>query len=209
MKVNKAILLVLICSLLALSTKSQTTEKGRFLIGGESNLNFSSMTYEMEYDGESEELGKTTTLSFSPHVGYFVIDNLAIGAYFPVGYSKEKDEDKSETTMETIGFSPFIKLYLGKGMAKPYLRGSLGFGKSKVRYYDPEYDESEKMSAKTTTYELGTGVGIFINKTISIDLGLNYTHTKLDPEDDDSFYGMDINQITKGVNFSVGFIVLL
>lgn len=209
MKVNKAIVLVFLCSLLALSTKSQTTEKGRFLIGGESNLNFSSMTYEMEYDGESEELGKITTLSFSPHVGYFVIDNLAIGVTFPLSYAKEKDEDKSEYINKTIQFAPFIKFYIGKGIVKPYLKGAIGIGKSFSSYNDPVNDESEKRTAKATSYNLGAGVGIFINKTISIDLELNYTHTKLDPEDDDSFYGMDINQITKGVNFGVGFIVLL
>jgi len=209
MKINKAILFVFTCSFLALSAKSQTTEKGRFLIGGESNLNFSSMTYELEYEGESEELGKVTTLSFSPHVGYFIIDNLAIGVTFPFSYAKEKDEDKSEYIEKTVQFAPFIKFYMGKGIVKPYLRGSLGIGKSYSSYNDPVNDESDKNTAKTTSYNLGAGVGIFINKTISIDLGLNYSHTKLHPENDDSYYSVNINQITKGVNFGVGIIVLL
>jgi hypothetical protein len=53
-------------------------------------LNFSSVNSKFESDDVNEDLGKTTTLEFSPQIGFFVIDGLALGMELPIMPSLEK-----------------------------------------------------------------------------------------------------------------------
>ena len=56
-------------------------EKGKILVGGSSNLRFSSNTWSTEVEGEDDSYhkSKTSEFSFVPQVGYFVMDGFAVG----------------------------------------------------------------------------------------------------------------------------------
>jgi hypothetical protein len=83
-----SIAVVLFCSFTTLNAQ---TEKGTFLLGGETKLNFSSVSSKFESDDVNEDLGKITTLEFSPQIGFFVIDGLALGMELPIMYSLENE----------------------------------------------------------------------------------------------------------------------
>src|SRR5690554_3948454 len=83
------------------------TEKGNFLLGGTSSLNFASLSLKLENDNVSEDAGKTSAIEFTPGAGYFIADNLAVGVQFSVNSaSQEEDGDKyTETTTMLLPFA--------------------------------------------------------------------------------------------------------
>src|ERR1700710_1032719 len=76
------------------------TEKGNFLVGGTAGFQTNSTN---------------TTIAFSPNVGYFVKNNLAVGASSTLSSVKE---DFLKTTTFNIG--PFARYYVGHSNFKPF-----------------------------------------------------------------------------------------
>ncbi len=92
-------------------------------------------------------------ISFAPQFGYFVVDNLAIGA--AVSVTKMKDIDPS------FGIGPFVRYYLNNGL----------FGQ--VRY---EFQSMPGILDNVTGSAAGIGIGYaaFLNNSISIEPVLFY-----------------------------------
>jgi len=72
------------------------------------NLGFSTVK-----DLDDDEIdAKFAAFNFQPRIGYFVIDNLAIGLDLMAGIVREKDPDDSDTwTVTTLGAGPFVRYY--------------------------------------------------------------------------------------------------
>ena len=109
MKLQKiAFLLFTFC---AINTFSQT-EKGTYLIGVNSNLNFKFDSNSVQGTNFSRDAGTTKAFTISPEVGYAVKNNFFIGLGFSYGYSDIDDKDFGyESITNTISASPFLKLY--------------------------------------------------------------------------------------------------
>lgn len=202
---------VLILSLLLYSfvgfsqTEEETatpTTKGNFVIGGSSNLNFSSTTPKVRRLGGTQDEGKTNTrFSFMPNAGYFVIDNLAVGVGVSLTSSKITSDDlDSESTNTSFVFSVFSRYYFTKGDIKPFLQGTVGLGLSDSKGKINDIDN--KVKSSVFNYGLNGGVAFFIGKRVSIDLGAGYISSSRKPRD-----GNDSNFrfIDKGIGFDVGF----
>ncbi|MGV8092156.1 MAG: outer membrane beta-barrel protein [Mangrovibacterium sp.] len=173
------------------------TEKGKFLLGGNSNLLFYTNKYHWD---ENDPSGRSWDISFAPQVGYFVTDGLAAGMEFPFRHIWGDDEK-----ITSISCGPFLRYYFGKTQFKPYLTAGTEFGKS-VSEYTYSNEEASKTTDRTFAYRLGGGLGIFITKNISVDLGLLYIHEKYRSKYEDN----EPNKMnSKGLAVDIGFVLVL
>jgi outer membrane protein len=99
---KKVTFLFLLLSALVISSVSAQTSHGNMMVGGA--LSFSTTSYQ----GNSD-LGNSST-TFSPGFGYFVIDNLAVGAN--IGFSgSTNDTGGTKTERTSFSFGPFARYY--------------------------------------------------------------------------------------------------
>ncbi|WP_439183889.1 outer membrane beta-barrel protein [Carboxylicivirga taeanensis] len=189
---KKELMVMAVLAFLATASFAQT-EKGKVVFSGASDLSFSSMKYQQEYDGEDMgDDSKMNTFNIKPSVSYFVIDNLSLG--LALDFESQKVEDYKETSF-MVG--PMVRYYFGTSNIKPFIQGDVMFGSYKED--DDGWDSKKKLSA----WDLGAGVAIFVNDFISVDLGLGYVSlTATDDEDDKS------KVKASGVVFNGGFSIV-
>ena len=156
-------------------------------------LTFSSMKWS-EYD-EKEEY---TILNFSPKLGYFVANNLVIGANVKLWTQKMED---SKTSIYGIG--PFVRYYFTDGKIVPFAEAEATFSQYKDTW-DSDYSDGEDKE-NLTMLALGGGVAFFINKYISVDGMIGYKTMSLKDTDDDEDEKMTINNFGLAIGFTVTF----
>ncbi len=181
---------------------SAQTEQGRLLIGGNSNLNFTSVNNKWKNDSGDGDLGSSTKFEFAPQVGYFVVDRLAVGLELPVSLQTEKNKNDDKFNTNSFAVMPFARYYFGQNNVKPYLHGGFGIGSLKLK----DVSDSDETKLNTFVYGISGGVAIFINDNIALDLGLGYQSTTLRPSED---MDGDPKNISNRVAFNVGFSLFL
>ncbi len=182
------------------------TEKGKFLTGGQYILNFASTTNSISDQTNSNVTGKYRTLSLSPRAGYFILDNVPAGLEFLYTYASSKD---GSTTSHSSSYFliPFIRCYFGKSAVKPYLQAGAGPGWKKGSSVDFGYSSTSE--SKLFRYELGGGLGAFINEHISIDLGLSYKVTTESFQMHTTVGSPASKTLNKNLEALVGFVICL
>ena len=176
----KKFTILMIAMFAALGTFAQF-EKGRALVGG--GLAFSAQTSKSKANGNSVTTGKTTSFSIDPQVGFFIIDNLAVGAGLDITLSKWKDEfdndeDESYTSFE---FQPIVRYYLPVGV---FFQGQFGVGSRKYKYEDGSDDEKYN----TTSFALAVGYAHFLNDHVAVEPMVGYRSSALKDKDTDYKY---------------------
>ena len=168
---------VLLIAALAVSSVSfAQTSKSTWMLGG--GAGFSS--------SKTGDLDPTTNLNFSPSIGYFVIDNLAIGAQIVVNSEKTGDVSTS-----TTAFGPSVRYYftsLGNN-AKLFGGLNIAFGSSK----------QDDVSVSATAFGVEAGAAFFLNQSIALEAGLGYNSLKVKDYDDPT------NTIGLRVGFQIHF----
>ncbi len=145
------------------------TQKGNWMIGGSA-----------EFTSQKQNDFKTTTFGINPNAGYFVIDDLAIGAALQFSSVKDDDEDDAFTT---FAFGPFVRYYfvdLGPS-AKLFANGSFGFGN--VKYGD---------SQSFTQWDISAGPAIFLNQHTALEIALGYGSQKFKDFDAINAFGLRV-----------------
>jgi hypothetical protein len=172
-------ILLLFISGLSLSLFAQidkTIKKGNVLLGGSIGAGYS--TSKSDY---SDSDYKNYYLSFSPGMGYFLIDNLAVGLHLPLSYDLSKYSDITYKTFR-IGFGPYLKYYSDKGIF-------LGLEISVLGSFNDNESDSEFSSStyKYIVYEINPCIGyaFFINQKVSLETSLNYQYQRMVSEADD------------------------
>lgn len=140
------------CSILTFSQ----TEKGKMLIGGTAG-----------FDIQFEDPDDVVSIDFSPGLGFFVIDNLAVGGALSVSYSKAGDFSATG-----FGISPFGRYYFGAGMTKIFLQAQGGYVTAKV-----DFGGGNDNTGKGYVLQGGPGVALFLNEFVAIEGMLAYTKT--------------------------------
>lgn len=152
------------------------TEQGKIVVSGKTGLDFTSTKFQGYYDGEKVgDSEKTSNFSFTPSVGYFVIDNLAVGLGLSLDLSKDEDDDTQTTFAVTPGVTYYFPL---DGMIKPFLGANVGFASSTTK------SGSTKEKTSGLTFGGGAGVAFFLKDNVSLDLGLGYQQVNLKDDDD-------------------------
>lgn len=179
------------------------TAKGNFVIGGSSSSGFSSITSDTESNSENSQNSeaKNTSFGLRSRVGYFVIDNLAVGGEFSFSSGKRKsDALNSESTNTAFGFSPFARYYFTERNIKPFIQGNVGVGFSNSKG-ESDLGENE---FKTSNFNYGFdgGVAFFLGDHVSIDLAIGYLSNSTKPRDNNDD---EVRFTTDGFSFNAGF----
>lgn len=134
------------------TTQAQFNQ-GRILLGG--NVNFFSMKDETVQTGLPNRSSNSTQFQLSPNVGYFIIDNLAVGA--DVALSTVSGGSSSTTLLA----GPFVRYYI-KGL---FVEGEYNFGSGK----------NGDIKSSTNAWLGGIGYAAFMNDHIAIEPTVAYT----------------------------------
>ena len=167
-------------------------EQGTMLVGGSAGLEL--ITNKEKAGGSTSTFGKSTSFNFSPRVGYFVINNLALGAELGFSMSKFKaDGADYETNSSGVTIGPFARYYFGKF----YGEGTFGVGSNKDKE-DDAGDITEQKSS-VTSWSVGAGYAIFLNESVAIEPKIGYGSSTLKYKDVDNY-----KDIYAGLFFRLG-----
>ncbi|OOG71884.1 outer membrane protein [Flavobacterium sp. A45] len=185
----------LLVALLFSTILTAQTEKGTFAISGKTGLGFNSTTVKQETSGNSIDGPKTSSFNISPSLGYFIINNLSLGLDFDYNTVTTKRKavflDSGATggftivdekiTQNTLSIIPTATYFFAKGKTRPYINAGMGFGNTKQKYnYSGSSTDADMFSNYNTSnngliWGAGGGLAYFISKTISFDLGVEYS----------------------------------
>ncbi len=166
-----------------LSVNAQVS-KGSMMFGGSLGANTT-----MEKTTKSTAVGASdvktpsyTDWNFSPTVGYFVADGLAVGLMLNVGSTyvgtSTNGTAKENVSMSNMGVGLFARKYM-EVAEKVYLHGQAGLMYSSGSYTDRVADGTDKLKdgAKTTASGMGLnitpGITYFVSPKWGIDFSLN------------------------------------
>lgn len=142
------------------------TEKGDWMVGGNFRLNTAD---------------ESTQITFTPSAGYFVINNLALGANLVVDYTKFGENKRTD-----LGIGPFVRYYFTQANVRPILQGNLDFLSSRNK------TPIGSNTSNGLSYFLGGGAAIFISEQVSIDGLIGYDHSKYEGLDGSGGFAMAI-----------------
>lgn len=168
----KKITLFVVVLFTAFSVNAQI-QKGRFLVGGTSNLSFLSSKSTYRYDGTTTKKIKISSFEFSPEVGYFIMDKLAIG--LDLSYSSEKEKVDNEAWSDpsrTFGMAFFGKYYFEAGSFKP-------FGKAQLGYLHIAGSDNDVNKFNGVALGVAAGAAYFINDLVAFEASLGYDYAKV------------------------------
>ena len=194
--------------------KAQTT-KGKYLVGvssaisasGESN-SFCSMGYstsKTNYGSSKSTSNKQWSLgaNASPKLGYFVVDNLALGLNVSVWAQHTNVNNDYSVNSSLVGAGPFVRYYLASEKIKPFFEIGGYYGQYGSKYLKSSF--SNRLSS-IVNVDCAAGLAFPIGDKVNFDLQLNY----------DYYYNKQIinNPVkvrtnTSTVGLKLGFVVLL
>jgi outer membrane protein len=185
-------------------------EKGNWLFGGSSTLEFNTSKEKIKTGGTTNDGSTYTDFDIRPQIGYFVIDKLPIGLMLDIDIDKEKYTDPdSEYKWTSFMVGPFVRYYfIDLEGLMPYAEASMGIGSgnTKTNYMGSESDDKYG----TFAYGFGAGATYFITDNVGVDLFIGYANCQEKyAADDESARSEDDDVVYKygGLDFNIGFII--
>lgn len=171
--------------------------QGRMLVGG--SAEFSTSTDKDKSGSTTVTNGTFTSLSIAPSFGYFVIDNLAVGASLSLSLSKwnSKRSNGTDYNATAIQFQPFARYYLPIGL---FFQGKVGLGTTKTKYDDDNIDESKN---NTTSLALSAGYPIFLSDNVALEPEIGFRAGRSKDPDSGS------KDLHSGIFMRIGFQIYL
>lgn len=187
---------------LSLSPLFSQVEKGSKLIGVSfGSFSFTNSNSQTTYSNTPTKYksdGSSYSVSINPNLGFFVIDNLAVGASVSVSYygSKSKSTNTSSTTSSTSEYvqpsfyiGPFARYYVpgsGKGRIFAQVNGQYGIygGSSKSRSGSGYHSETITRPKGDWNAGAAAGYEYFPNPYLGFyaTVGVNYGKSKTEYE---------------------------
>jgi outer membrane protein len=197
---QKLILLSILITIFTFAVSAQT-EKGSISISGRSsfegayfsnrikgaNINISDR-YAMSVDGYS--------ITITPSIGYFVIDNLSVGAQSSFSIT---DGDYQSKTSQFVLMPTVAYYFPTKGPVKPFVAIGAGYTNISMEL-SLQGSNVDNMSFGGFAFAGGAGAAFFVRNNISIDLMLEYAEVSAKYSKDSSY-----KYSTKGLGGSIGF----
>jgi len=167
------------------STFAQT-QKGNFDLSGKTGLNFLFSSGSSGTDSIQATKTKSNEYEFTSGAGYFIINNLSVGVSGRYSYNYSKIEtnnyinNTTQNITETLTIVPQIQYYFPiEGKLKPTT--AIGVGYTWLQERDSRVTENynKVYSLSGLSFYGVLGVSYFITKSVSFDLGFQYSHSKL------------------------------
>lgn len=129
----------------------------------------------------------SSQFEFSPSVGYFLMDGLAIGAR--LSYETEK---LGTNRVKGVGFGPFARYYFGSEKLLPFFEGAFDFSNRKY--------ETGSLTTTEQAFSVfgGGGVAVFLNENVALEGVFGYRNTRVKNQSGNG-----------GLNLRVGFQIYL
>lgn len=157
---NYFLILFLCFTISAFGQIEKPITQGHVLIGG-------------DFIGVYDKIGtsKTTQIVATPNIGYFIINNLALGAIIPIQYV---NVEKSYSYI-SMGFGPYLKYYFNTGI---FL--SVNSSGSILNYkYPSSFYSNQSFNTKMVSVSPGIGYAYFLNNNVSLEGGVFYEYYKI------------------------------
>lgn len=198
----KKLLLASAVVLFGMSNAQMT--KGDWVFSGNTGAGFNQVNTKFKAEGISLDGPKMSTFSFSPSVGYFVIDKLAIGLEATVLSTTTKYDGDKETTT-ALGILPNATYYfVNDSKVVPYLGAGIGYGSVKNSYKSDFIDNS--FSDETTTdglaWKVKGGITYMATQSLGINLGASYDQFSNKETYDNVEVKTNVNTFGVNVGFS-------
>ena len=203
---KRTLLLLMSMAFFAFQAQAQLTE-GSWMIGLSSNffgggngitvfnpntVGFAATSGKVKQGDNESDLENRTYFNISPTAGYFIMDNLVVGAGIGFDLYKEEDDDNAETT---FGISPFVRYYFDMENVKPFAQIGAGIG---------SYSDDDNDKESISHIGIGAGIAVFLNEKISVDFVLGYTSETYKPDDAD-----DLKFIYNSFGLGIGLTMFL
>ncbi len=187
----KKLLLIAAVAVFGLNVNAQT-EKGNWIFGGNTSFSFASTNATIEFDGEEvDDDNKSSVFSVTPSVGYFVIDNLAVGMDLSFTSTKE-DDGNNDFTVSSFAVIPSGTYFFEAGdKFKPYV--GVGVGLISTSAGDDDINKSSGLAIRGKG-----GVAYFLNESIALDFSVQYLNTSQKNKEESDL-------VTKNNSIGVGF----
>lgn len=166
------------------------TDKGKFYVGGSTNMMFSFQKFETKNNLE------VSNYNISPSLGIFLMKNLLTGFEFSYSYEESKSSSSTEQNQipSSSGFinipvnyqhklqektyltSFFLKYYIDLSNASPLkltINSQVGFGENISKDIWLDLGSTNKQEF-IYTYKLGGGLSYFFKQMISLDVNVLY-----------------------------------
>lgn len=203
MKNLMKLFMVAVVYTMATSSFAQT-QKGNIVLSGGTGLQFISSNVKYIYDGKTDGEYRTSSLSFTPSIAYFIADDLAIGLSSVFSVTTHKQEDGDKNISNSITILPTVLYYFPiEGKIRPIAQIAAGLY-SQTHKYIPKSGSDNKSSASGIALNVGGGIAYFIKENISLNFGLSYTMVNL-TESDDNKVKMKQGNFGSNVGISVYF----
>jgi hypothetical protein len=156
------------------------TEKGKMFIGGRFNLygnNNSQLDtmYKHEYD--------RIEFTIFPNFGYFIADNLAIGANISLGVSKSNETNDYinrapynstntyKTNLISMGLGGFVRYYVNiTDKFKFFVNGNLGYQfQTEKRTYSNRYPTNQTIESNNISINISPNLVYFVTPKLGIE----------------------------------------
>lgn len=172
--------------------------QGRILAGGA--VSFNTGSSKSKTPNSTNTLGNATTFFISPDGGYFIMDNLAVGAALTLGVSNSKGEGTNAMTVTstTASIVPFVRYYLDQGL---FFQAQAGGGSRKVK--TKQGNQTNDSKEGIFNWGLGVGYAYFLNDFVAIEPLVAYTMNTDNDKD------ADLKFISSGLSLSIALQVYL
>ncbi len=137
------------------------TEKGTWLLGGSANFS-------------NEFTNDDFRMNIAPNLGYFVINDLSIGAEVPFSLSRTDNVGSSTLSSSSLGIVPSVRYYLNLTEKIKILLNAFGG----LRFSRFRSEGTPSFSSNRTFIQLGgrSGLAFFLNRHVALETTLNYLH---------------------------------
>jgi outer membrane protein len=180
--------LFLLMATIASGSVFAQTESGKFMVNGATSLNFAFTNVKNVYDGNTVAESKKNTFTFTPTVGYFVINNLAVGIKGSYSYmTPGRSGNGSKAIFTMIQLMPVASYYIPvSGKLRPFAQLGVGLASTSEKIVSKE-GETVKSGEKGSCFSLGGGVSYFLVDHVAFSFGLSYSIVNLTNNDDNKY----------------------
>ncbi len=186
--------ILLASAILVFGLINAQTEKGSWIAGGSTAIGFNNSTTKYKTNGNSSDEPKVTSFAVTPSVGYFVVNNLAVGIDFGVNSETTKEREyhwgysyDMKYKSNIFYLMPTVTYYFNTGKKLlPYLGAGIGLAsiKSSFDLYEIEsnYSLDNEFKKKGYAWKGKAGIIYLITPSIGIDLGVTFNQAFYDQD---------------------------
>jgi hypothetical protein len=166
------------------------------------SLGFTSTKHKHGSD-PAEDAYRCSVWNFLPRVGYFVIDNLAVGLETAIsGYKEKSSNDYDNWSESMFAIGPWARYYYPLEKFYPFAELELLFGSHNESYNDNDY--------KSSIFMVGVylGAALPVGERVTFDGKLGYANATFSHKGE-MIEDVDSKYLTGGLVISMGFSVYL